>query len=318
MNQKSKNITLSIFLGLLIISSVILRLTRNYSSNTISKKTLFSVQDTSSVDLILIKSSKENIELKKIEGIWMLNNKFKAEQNIVKILLSILKDAEISRKVPRSQVEQTAKLLKEKGYRIEIFGDGNVMTSFYAAGNENKTVSYVMSIEENEPFIMSIPGYGSYVAGIFEIPANDWRDRLILSTNWRTLQKLNIQYTEYPELDFTIKFNFNFLTVEGVQALDTARMMAYIDEFNFLQADRFLEKGQNERYDSLLQTPETVTLSIEDINSDNSKSIRFYPLLPNDPMMLGYIREDEQIALFEAARIQQLFAVRSDFERIDN
>ena len=318
MNQRNKNINLIVILALLILSSIVFGLTDGTVSNTIKNTDIFSIQDTSKIDQISIESVNERILLTKIDGIWMLDNKLKAEQNIVKILLSILKDAEVTRSVPASQQKEIASLIKNKGYLVQISSDGDVQKAFYSAGNENKTVSYMMEVDDTEPYIMNIPGYGSYVAGIFEIPKNDWRDRLILSTNWRTLQKLNINYTEFPEYDLTIKFDFNFLTVEGVQKLDTSRMMAFIDEFNFLQTDRYLVNGQNEKYDSLLQTPATVSLSIEDINSDNSKSIDFFPLLPDDPMMLGYVKEDEQMVLFEAQRIQQLFAVKDDFERIEN
>jgi hypothetical protein len=57
-----------------------------------------------------------------------------------------------------------------------------------------------------------------------------------------------------------------------------------------------------------------VTISVTDINPKNSKTIKFYPLIPDDPMMLGYVKEDEQMVLFQANRIQGLFAVKEEFE----
>ena len=64
----------------------------------------------------------------------------------------------------------------------------------------------MMPVDENQPMIVNIPGYESYVAGIFEIPTNDWRDRTIFSTNYRTLQKLEVQYAQFPEYNFSIEF----------------------------------------------------------------------------------------------------------------
>ena len=314
MNQRKLKITLLIILGLLVITSLILGLTRDIGTNTIENKALFSLRDTTNVDMITIKSTHEYVALEKTEGVWMLNEKYKAEQNIVKVLLSILKDAEVVRNAPQTQTEEIASHILANGYLIEIFKNDDLIKSFYASGNDTKTATYMMSTDKKDPAIVNIPGYESYVAGIFEIPVNDWRDRVILSTNWRTLQKLQINYTQYPQYDLSIKFDFNFLTVEGVKDLDTARMMSYIDEFNFLQADRYLDKGQSTVYDSLLNTPKTVSLTIEDINPKNSKTIAFYPLLKNDPMMLGYVQDDEQSVLFEANRIQKLFAVKDDFE----
>lgn len=314
MNQKKLNISLLVLLGLLILTSIILGLTGEMRTNTLENKAVFSLKDTTNVDLITMQSTIGKIVLRKTDGIWMVNDTYKAEQNIVKVLLSILKDAEVVRNVPKSQTEEIANHILKNGYLIEISREGDLISTFYASGNDTKTISYMMSADKKDPAIVNIPGYESYVAGIFEIPANDWRDRVILSTNWRSLQKLEIHYTQYPEYDLSIKFDFNFLTVQGVKDLDTARMMSYIDEFNFLQVDRYLDKGQNQKYDSLLGSPSTVSMDIQDINPKNSKTISFYPLLKNDPMMLGYVQEDEQSVLFEANRIQKLFAVKSDFE----
>lgn len=314
MDQSKKNITLLVLLGMLVLSSIVLGLTDNTSINTNEDKEIFSVQDTSRVDLISIKSKTESIQLKKVEGQWILNEQYKTEQNIIKVLLSILKDVEVVRRVPKNQVEYISNHIVENGFLIEISGNGKLIHSLYASGNDNKTVSYMMLLDQNDPMIVNIPGYESYVAGIFEIPVNDWRERLLLSTNWRTLQNLRIAYTEYPEFNVNIKFEFDFLKVEGITNLDTAKMMTFIGGFHYLQTDRYLEKGQYERYDSLFHTPSTVTLSIEDINSKNSKTIQFYPLLAEDPMMLGYVKEDDQMVLFEANRIQKLFVVKDDFE----
>ena len=177
MSQKQKNITLIIVLALLALCSAVLSLTEATTTNTISNKSIFSVQDTAKIGMISIKSAKEIIELKKADGVWILNDNFKAEQNIVKVLLSILKDAEVTRSVAQSQQKEISEFIKENGYLVEISGNGEMLNAFYSSGNENKTASYMMPIDNNQPYIMSIPGYGSYVAGIFEIPLSDWRDR---------------------------------------------------------------------------------------------------------------------------------------------
>jgi hypothetical protein len=314
MSQKHKNIGLMVILVILMISYIILAVTGNKSNSTIENSELFAVQDTAQVDLISIDSKGEKIRLQKENGIWTLNDAYKAEQNIVRVLLSILKDVKVIRNVPKSQEDNISSMIKEQGFLVDVSTNGKTIQSFYASGNDNKTVSYMMPADATKPMIVNIPGYESYVAGIFEIPANDWRDRTILSTSWRSLQKLEVDFAQYPEYSFTIEFRFNFLNIEGIDNLDTVRMMSYIEQFNYLQADRYLAVKQNARYDSLLQTPETVTISVTDINPKNSKTIKFYPLIPDDPMMLGYVKEDEQMVLFQASRIQGLFAVKEEFE----
>lgn len=313
MNQRNKNIGLIVILGVLVVCSVLLAIIPETNSSSIENSKIFTVQDTSVVDQVVIKSENETIQLKKSNGTWTLNDTYKAEQNITRVLLSILKDAEVVRNVPQSQTKELSEMIKENGFLVEIHAADDLIQKFYSAGNDNKTLSYMMPVDEDQPMIVNIPGYESYVAGIFEIPTGDWRDRTILSTNWRTLQRLQVNYSQFPEYDFTIEFKFNFLNIQGVAELDTARMMSYIEQFNYLQADRFLEAGRNDKYDSLIKTPETVTISITDIDPNNSKTIQFFPMISDDPMMMGYVEEDKQMALFQANRIQSLFAVKEEF-----
>lgn len=311
--QKQKNISLMVILAVLVAISLLLGLVNNQIAGNAGGAKVFQVPDTSAVDMIKIHYTGESIELKKVNDTWMLNDIYHAEENIITVLLAILKDAESLRKLPKSQAEGVSNTILEHGADVEISGRGSVISSFRIAGNDTKTMTYVLLKDEEIPMIVHIPGYESYIAGIFEIPANDWRDRTILSTNWRTLQELEVEYTQFPEYNFAIRFKDNFLTIAGIHTLDTAAMMDYIGQFYQLQADKFIERQENNRYDSLLSTPETVRMHFYDINAENSKTIRFFPLLPNDPMMLGYVEEDNQMALFQARRIQSWFAVKDEF-----
>ncbi len=313
MSLRRKNIRLIILLGALVCVSLVLAFMSNESFSTIDNKEAFSVQDTASVDMITISSGAAKFELSKENGAWNINNSYTAEQNMVRVLLAILKDVEAVRNVPKSSTSEVVSMIHNAGKVVEIHGDGRMLRSFYVAGNNNKTISYMMSPDTDEPVVVSIPGYENYVAGIFEIPANGWRNRSILSTNYRTLQELTVNYTEFPQYNVRIFNNVDFLNVEGVNELDTLKMMNYIESFYPLEADRLIDRGEFPQYDSLLTTPFTVTISVKDIQPKNTRTIDFFPLIANDPMMLGFIREDDQIALFEARRIQNYFAVAEEF-----
>jgi len=311
---RKKNIRLLILLGLLICASMALTFLGNKSFSTIDNREAFSVQDTAVVDMITIGTGAGKVELSKENSAWKINGSYLAEQNMVRVLLAILKDVEAVRNVPKTSASEVATMIRTSGNKVEIHGNGRLIKSYYAAGNSNKTISYMMETDDDAPFVVAISGYENYVAGIFEIPANGWRNRTILNTNYRTLQELTITYSEFPQYNVRIFYNVDFLNVEGVNQLDTLKMMNYIEGFGPLEADRLIDKGANPRYDSLLKTPFTVTISVKDIQPKNTRTIDFFPMLPNDPLMLGYIHEDDQMALFESRRIQKYFAVREEFK----
>jgi hypothetical protein len=314
---RRKNIRLIILLGVLICASIVLVFMGNKSFSTIDNKEAFSVQDTAAVDRITITSVTGKIELTKETGAWKINNSYDAEQNMVRVLLAILKDVEAVRNVPKNSASEVATMIRATGNAIEIHGNGKLIQSFYVAGNSSKTISYMMLPDTDMPVVVVIPGYENYVAGIFEIPANGWRNRAILNTNYRTLQELTVNYTEFPQYNVRIYNNVDFLNVEWVDQLDTLKMMTYIESFYPLEADRLIDRGEIPQYDSLLKTPFTVTIYVKDIQPKNTRTIDFFPLIANEPMMLGYIREDDQMALFEARRIQKYFAVSEEFKAVE-
>ncbi|MCK5280929.1 MAG: hypothetical protein KAK04_20390, partial [Cyclobacteriaceae bacterium] len=118
MSQKHKNITLFVILGILVLSSIILELTNETHINTNENKEIFSIQDTSKIDLISIVSKEHTILLEKKDALWTVNEKYKAEQNIVKVLLSILKDVEGVRNVPQTHEKDISQYMLDKGYLI--------------------------------------------------------------------------------------------------------------------------------------------------------------------------------------------------------
>lgn len=313
MNQRNKNITLLIILSILFVSSVILTISDKPVKNTIRAKNLFTLQDTSRVRKISIVSGDKEIHLLRNSNSWQLNDSFEAEKNIVKVLLSILKDVEVERNVSKDHARAIEQELKNHGYLVNIEDENSLLLQFYVKGNDNKTESFMMRYQSQIPYLVNIPGYDSYVAGIFEIPANDWRDRTILNASWRSIQQLHIQYQHHPEYDVNIKFDFNFLSIDGVEKLDTTKMMHYLAQYNPLQADRYIDQGQYRKYDSLLNTTPTVKISVRDIKPENTKSMEFFPAFSGDPMMLAYIPEDKQMVLFESKRIKNIFAIKDDF-----
>ena len=91
-----------VVLAVLVLCSIIFSLTDSTTSNTISNKTIFSVQDTASIDKILIKAPREMIELSKEGSVWMLNDQGKAELPEVLNGYIFSMDCNIMRKTCRS------------------------------------------------------------------------------------------------------------------------------------------------------------------------------------------------------------------------
>ena len=314
MKQANKNKILLVILILLIAVSVTLHFTGETPEiNTIQHADKFAITDTAAVRKIVLKKHDGTIVLERNNGQWTVNKNMVADPDIVRVFLAVLKQLNISKGVAGNQVTQTRKELVQKGIFVEIYGDHDLLKSYYVMGNATKTLSVFMDVSDSIPCVVELPGYDSYVAGIYSIPAIDWQKRLIFHSTWRSLRKLEMLYPSKPKNSFEIRFDVNFFKVTGIDRLDTASVMDYIDEFQYFQADRFIEPPAGSPYEKLLKTEPLAYLSIMDIDERKNNRITFYHRLKGDRMILGKL-DNGKLALFNYRRIRKIFKKRSDFE----
>lgn len=315
MDQAKKNKILIVILILLIaISSVLHFSNESPETTTISNADKFAIADTAAIQKIIFKTKDGTNILERNNGNWTINNNIDADPDIVHVFLAVLKQLNISQGIAGNQAEQTKKDLLEKGIRVEIFDHTGLMKSFYVKGNSTKTLSVFMDEKERIPYVVELPGYDSYVAGIFNIPPIDWRRRLIFNSTWRSLRKLEMLYPAKSKNSFEIRFDIDFFAVTGVDDIDTISVMNYIETFQYFQADRFIEPKPRSTYERLLKTEPLAYLSIEDIDDRKNNRITFYNRLKGDRMIMGKL-DNGQVALFEYKRIRNIFKKKSHFER---
>ncbi len=269
----------------------------------------FSVIDTANIDRVEIQSASfENLLTRSGED-WRINDKYMVDPSMKTVLLTVLNKVRVQRPVPINKAEEIGRNLSLKGVHVSIYSGNELIHSFISGGND-VSISYFMK-ENEDPFIVHLPGYDSYVSGIFEVSENDWRDRFIFSTNWIGLKELKLEYPDSNLVSFTIEMADTHLTIPGVTPLDTTAMMEFIDLFSYFQVDQFINAGDNPQYDSIFTTTPYALLSIDDTSFDVPLVMKFFKLSEEDPLMPCLI--GDQHAVMNLSRIEPIFKKRSDF-----
>jgi hypothetical protein len=89
---------------------------------------------------------------------------------------------------------------------------------------------------------MLIPGYRVYVAGIFELPVQEWRDKYIFGFNWRlNFKSMNVTFPDQPQQNFEVSNLENYFGIEGIKT-DTTRLYDFLDRVSLLTVDQYLDK----------------------------------------------------------------------------
>jgi len=278
------------------------------SNNSVAGNDLIGVTDTAFVEKIEITSGAQKLSLKKGSNGWTINEKFKVDPSIRKFLLGVVKIVRVKREVGKIQLEEV-KGWMESGRSVTIsLADGNDI-QFDACGNPSKTESYIRMKDSNQIYVVELPGYPNYVTGIFEFTENQWRDRLLFSSDWRTIQSLSIDYADQGIDDVTIAFDKTTLKVNGSDATDTIALEAYIQQFEAFFTNEYISPGQIDLYDSLMQTSPVATITLKDIDVSKNTVLEFF----GEPAESQYLLLRDHLGNYsvcESARAKKLLADR--------
>ncbi len=310
--QKRRNIWLLIVLVGLIGINILVFTWNNHTSATAFDEKLFSIQDTAQIERIEIVGKDFENEIKKVGQQWMVNGQYKLDEGLRRTLLPVLREIRVRRTVSENQKEEVIDLLKNNGTKITVYSQKGVIITFLSAGNREENLTYFMLSDNQQPYVVHLPGYESYVAGLFEIPENDWRDRIVMNILWQSLKELHLVYPNNQEKSFSIKASDQFFSVPGIQYLDSARVFDYLQQVEYILTDKYIQPGEFSEYDSLAKTNPMAILKLESIG-DELQSITFYPSGENDRYQLG-VTETGQMVLFEVKRIAPYFVEKSDFD----
>lgn len=303
-----KNTKLLVILAGLVLVSVFISFSGKEDNRQSFDPQMFTVKDTSMIESVAISSNTVN-EITRRNGIWRLNDKFNADFNMVEVMKSILSQVKVKRPVAKLNQEDIIKDLKLTGKKVTVNYTDGTSSNFIAGGNSSKKDSYYLMDEK--AYLVEIPGYNNYISGIFELTENQWRDRVLFSTTWRSLQSLNIDYTNEEE-DLEVFFDEKFLAVKGVNQLDTTSLMEYIGQFQYFQINDFLEKGKYKKYDSLFQTEHTAVITISDIDASKNRKLQVYPLMKGESFYL-LTDEKQEMMVIDSKRMDNILSKKGQF-----
>ncbi len=270
--QEKKNIRLFISLIVLSMLTVILFTVSYSGKSTDVDKNIFKVSDQTDVDKVLLQSKQGSIELSYNRVNWQVNKKFDADRQLIKVFFAMIYQAEAKRKITGSKVDSLREMMVDQGIQVKLFAGDDIMKEFLVLGNPQKSETYFKLTDSPEVYVVSIPGYRVYLASIFELKANDWRDKRIFNFNWQNFRSLTATFPHDPKQNFTISFKDQFFGIDDMPSADTTKLNNYLDAVSLVQGDRILESNEG---DSLGNSGPDFEIDIRDI-ANRSYQLRVF------------------------------------------
>lgn len=266
---------------------------------------LFHVPQLGQVDSVVLQSAVSKTTLT-YDGVrWKVNGEYQAQNRMITLLFATLEQVEPRRAVPIQQEEEIRSRLEEHGIHMDLHAAGELVGSFDIVGDERKTNTYFAS--EDEIYLVTIPGYRVYVAGIFELTTFDWREKRIFNFNWRNFKSLEARFPNDPAQGFMVEHRDGLFGITGMPAVDTTQLNNYLDAVSLVEASELV--NTTEEYDRITSSQPMARIEVADI-ANRTYGLDVYPL--REGRFLGRM-DDSTLLILTADRWLPISRKRSDF-----
>jgi hypothetical protein len=264
MMQEKKNKQRALVLVVLLLATAGMLWLNGRSDSPVVDKDLFKTADLTTINEVVLRTATGATQLKFSGSQWRVNDQYDADRNMVDVLFATLRQAEPRRPVAASQRDSIAKVLEKEGVEVTLISGGEKVDVFYAGGNRQKTQAYFMRPGE-EPYVMIIPGYRVYTAGIFELAGQGWRSRYVFGFNWRNFSSLETKYPLNGTAGFRVELTDQYFGIQGMtlEQTDTAKLNSYLDAVSLLQVQEY--QSTSPALDSLGKATPLFSIEVKDV-----------------------------------------------------
>ncbi len=283
--QRRRNIRLIISLLVIVTCIVLLVTFDSIRNNSSIDKTLFQIESLDKVDHIQLESAGRKTDLRFTGTKWMVNDNHEADRQMITVLFATLKQAVAKRKVAATLGDSLQKEINKNGIKVSCFEADQLVKEFWTEGNSQKNETY-FQLEDEKPYVITIPGYRVYVAAIFELPTNDWRDKRVFNFNWQNFKTLESVFPSDTRQNFKVQFKDKFFGIDGITSVDTTKLNNYLDAISLLRAERILTTDQAKEYDSLIKQLPLLKITVQDIAS-HTYELSIFPMQKQKQVVIG-------------------------------
>lgn len=304
----------SLLIILLVLSGVFgILLTRKGPTTSLEvEEELFAIQDTAAIERIELQQPDGSIQvLERQRAGWQLNDAYQADEQLMQLLLSVVHNVEVKRPVARIQQEEIVEALQQKGIQVRVYDAGGLRKEFYTGGSPEQQLSYFM--QNNQPYVMELPGYATYISGIFNLSEENLRDKTLISTNYLNLQRVLVDYPQQE--DVLITFDGGRLEVEGIQQPDSAQLLGFLSLFEDLQAVGYVNPQEYPELQRLLEQQPLAEITLTTLQHPQGKNLQLYGTTQDGRFSLGYLPKEEQAFLLDERLARMLLLKKEELRK---
>lgn len=256
----------------------------------------FAFTDTASITKIFLADKKNHsvLLIKQDSGMWLLNDKYYAQPEMINELLKTIMYITVRRPVSNAEHNNVIKRMSSHSTKVEIYAKvytidflgiklwprEKLVRTYYVGDNTQDNLGTYMLMEDaDNAFVVHIPGFRGFVHTRYSPMLSDWRDHGVFRYSIPQISSITINYPEYPERSIVLKnpdnenYEVSNPILGTITNLDTIRTINFMNAFTDVRYEMLLTDLSDHTRDSILKLPEFCTIEIKDRNN-KIKSIK--------------------------------------------
>ena len=216
---------------------------------------------------------------------WSLNDRYRANSNVVDNLLQTLHRVRVRYTPARAATENIVRDIATNNITVEVYGHRNrLLKRFYVGGVTNdEGGTYMMMDGAEQPMVTHIPGFDGTLRVRFPTVEMKWRDKSIFAETPTAIQSVQIDYPKQKNKSFRLDRTNGTFTIRpfyntiGVQSRPVASGTAqqFLQNFDRLIGENFVNELAGK--DSIRQQLPFAIVTVEE-RSGKKKEVRLFPI----------------------------------------
>lgn len=245
----------------------------------------FVVEDMNDIDYLTIKNPGYPLmHLQRQDGYWVLNQKYKADPNIVSNMIGVLSKMEIKYIPPRTMLEKILGDLDQVGIEIKTYTkNGEVLSDFIMGSNDNQeSATFCVKRGANQAYAMHVSVTEGGLRNYFNMPQREIRDKTFIDITPNDISQLRLDYLKNKSSSFSILKNENKYSVAPLEKFvnrgvaNPKTINSYLLEFDGIYAES-IRTGEI-KSDSIRTRIPFARLDIK-LENDKEMFYEFYPMI---------------------------------------
>jgi len=275
---------------LLLVAAVAWYLTHRTSGTLDNMEDAFAIKDPATITkVILTGSNTSRIELAKVNGVWMVNGKFTARQELQVSLFDVITHVKTLCPVPRAAHDNVVRSIVEKNVKVEVFtGKDEQPALVYYVGGPTPDGGGTYMLREVEgkpdsrPYITYLPGMHGYLSPRYETAPELWRSRVMFKYTPDEIKALSLEYPGDESKSFALnrvsKDSFTLSAMDDKYTIHQTYQQKYIPEYLQFYSGISMESYDNQERtkDSVIQTTPYCIFTITGTDNSVNRVKLFY------------------------------------------